>query len=267
MNTPILSLNNGNIALACLLVIIAITLSKTLNLKLEKTIAIATARTIIQLSFIGLILAWLFARNHWYETLTILTIMTLIAAYAARSRVKYAYIGLGRDTLIAIFGASWLTLLLTLWLILNIPPPFSPQYLIPIGGMILGNSLTGVSLTADRFTNALRQQQEHINTRLALSATPWEACQTEAREALKAGMMPSINAMNVVGLVSLPGMMTGQILAGADPHQAVKYQIIVMFMMCASCALSCVSIILLIHRRHFNQQQQLIYPSQQEKHP
>lgn len=255
-----------NIAAALLLVLVAIILSRLLGLRLEKPLLIAAVRTIIQLGFIGLILAWLFARDHWYETLAILSVMTLIAAHAARARISNPYRGLYIDTFIAIFIAGWVILFITVWLILDVHPRFTPQYLIPIAGMILGNALTGISLTAERFLSALRNNPAHIQSRLALSATPWEACRAEAIEALRAGMMPTINAMSVVGLVSLPGMMTGQILAGANPHQAVLYQIVVMFMMSSTGAIACVIMLLLTFRRHFNADQQLVFPSASTQH-
>ncbi|SUO96251.1 ABC transporter permease [Suttonella ornithocola] len=258
-----ITLTITNIFVATILILIAVSVSYALRLKLEKSLIIAAIRTIVQLSFIGLILAWVFARSYWYETLMILSIMTLIAAQASRARIQRPYKGLFLDSLCAIFVAGWIILFITLWIILNIHPRFTPQYLIPIGGMILGNALTAISLTAERFISSLRQYSDAIQTRLALSATPWEACRKEAAEALRAGMMPSINAMSVVGLVSLPGMMTGQILTGADPRQAVLYQIVVMFMMSAACAIACVTMLVLIFRRHFNALQQLIFPPEQ----
>lgn len=262
-----ISLSYANIAAGAILIAITIICSRALALQLEKTLVTAAARTVIQLSLIGLILAWVFARSRAYEILGILSLMTFIAASAAKSRVAERYRGQLTDTLLALGISSWLVLFTTLWAVLRIHPALAPQYLIPIGGMILGNTLTGVSLAAERFTSSLRENQALIQTRLMLSASAWESCRSEARTALKAGMMPSINAMSVVGLVSLPGMMTGQILAGADPHQAVLYQIIIMFMMTAGCALSCISIILLTYRRFYNAQSQLILPEKIEKKP
>ena len=214
----------------------------------------------IQLSFIGLILAWIFAREQWYEVLVALTIMTLIAAGAAKNRVKRAYQGLWGDTLIAVGTSAVVVTAIAIGLILHVKPWYTPQFIIPILGLILGNSLTAISLTSNQFINTFYEQQARIEMMLSLAATPFEAVHAAMRASIINGMTPTLNSMLVVGIVSLPGMMTGQILAGADPAQAVRYQIVTMFLICVSSTLGCTLSALLIYRRFFNQQQQLIMP-------
>ena len=144
--------------------------------------------------------------------------------------------------------------------ILRVQPWYTPQFIIPILGLILGNSLTAISLTSNQLIEAFHEQHARIEMMLSLSASPFEAVHEQIRAAIINGMTPTLNSMLVVGIVSLPGMMTGQILAGADPTQAVRYQIVTMFLICVSSTLGCTISALLIYRRFFNSKQQFILP-------
>ena len=253
-------LTHSDIAFASGLIVIALFISWQLRLKLSKTLLMAAIRTVVQLSFIGLILAWIFAREQWYEVLLILTIMTLIASGAAKNRVKRSYSGLWCDTLLAVATSAVVVTVIAIVVILRVQPWYTPQFIIPILGLILGNSLTAISLTSNQLIEAFHEQRGRIEMMLSLSASPFEAVHEQIRAAITNGMTPTLNSMLVVGIVSLPGMMTGQILAGADPAQAVRYQIVTMFLICVSSTLGCTISALLIHRRFFNQQQQFILP-------
>ncbi|UJF24586.1 iron export ABC transporter permease subunit FetB [Suttonella sp. R2A3] len=259
MNTfSAISLSLSDLLIAALLIALSLIISLTLSLKLEKALIIATLRTVIQLSLIGLALSWIFAQTHVAPIIALLCLMTLIAAWAARNRISTPYRGLLWDSLLALMISCWSVALVVVWLILQLDPWYQPQYIIPLLGLILGNALTGISLTMEHLIDALHDKKAHINNALALGATPWEACREQARRAITLGMMPTINSMTVVGLVSLPGMMTGQILAGADPTQAVRYQILTMFMIAAGSALGCMIITLRIQRRFFDQRSRLL---------
>lgn len=253
-------LTYGDIALASSLILIVLMVSWRLRLHLTKTLLMAALRTVVQLSFIGLILAWVFAREQWYEVLSILTIMTLIAGSAAKNRVKRRYKGLFIDTLLAVSVSAVLVTAIAILVILEVQPWYTPQFVIPILGLILGNSLTAISLTSNQLINAFYEQQARIEMMLSLSATPFEAIHEQIRTAIINGMTPTLNSMLVVGVVSLPGMMTGQILAGADPTQAIRYQIVTMFLICVSSTLGCTISALLTYRRFFNKNQQFSLP-------
>lgn len=247
-----ITLTLSDIALASTLLLISMGVSVYLKLGLFKTLLIAGARAIIQLCLIGLILAWVFARENAWQVLGILTIMTLIASISAKNRIKKPYRGLLTDSILSLAVATGGVTLIAMTLILKASPWYHPQYIIPILGLILGNSLTAISLTTNELVNALHDKQALIKTHLSLSATPFEAVHELIKSAILSGLTPTINAMMVVGLVSLPGMMTGQILAGADPTQAVRYQIITMFLICAGSTLSCTLSALLVVRRFFD---------------
>ena len=144
-----------------------------------------------------------------------------------------------------------LTLFIVVYVIIQVEPWYSPQYVIPIMGMILGNSMNGVALAIDRLTSEIREKREIIETRLSLGATSREAVSDIISSAVRAAMIPTINSLMTVGIVSLPGMMTGQILSGTSPIIAVKYQILVMYMIAASVMISSVLLVQRGYKQYF----------------
>lgn len=254
------SLSLFDLILASLLVIAMIGLSGFIKLGMGKTLLIASVRTLVQLSTIGFLLVYIFASNQWYIILAILAVMTLIAAYTAAKRISKPYKGLNVDILLAIALPTLLVVAFTIGAILRISPWYTPQYIIPILGLTLGNSLTAISLCSNQLINSLHDEQASIQMKQSLSANKWEATHSLVKQAINNGMTPTINSMMVVGLVSLPGMMTGQILAGADPALAARYQIMTMFIICANAFGGCVLCIWLILRRFFNDWQQFNIP-------
>jgi putative ABC transport system permease protein len=147
---------------------------------------------------------------------------------------------------------------------LRVEPWYLPQYAIPLLGMILGNTLTGISLGLERFTDALTQGRDQVELLLTLGGTRWEAALPAIRQAARTGMIPILNSMTVVGIVSLPGMMTGQLLAGVSPVQAVKYQIVIMFLIASATALGTVGAVLLGYLRLFNRRHQFRFEALRE---
>lgn len=247
------------IFLAASLVLINGVISFVWKLGLGKSLLMATVRTIVQLSLIGFVLKWIFQTAHIGLVFLMVMLMVVIAAHAASSRSSWKYIGMFLDTFMVIVLPSWLIVSVGLGWILQISPWYSPQYLIPMAGMVIGNVLTGVSLVLESLLSQLVQQRARIDSLLAMGATAWEAYQAPAAHAIKTGMMPTINSMMVVGIVSLPGMMTGQILAGQDPEQAVRYQIIVMFFLAAATGMACVLLVYMMFRRFFDANNTFLY--------
>ncbi|HUX26937.1 MAG TPA: iron export ABC transporter permease subunit FetB [Burkholderiales bacterium] len=259
MNATYLELSWPSLAVAAALILINGAISIALRLGLERKLAIAALRTIVQLLLIGYILKWIFQVDRWYVVLAILALMTLIAGRAAAGRGAVRYHGMGLDAMLSVSASSWLITALGLFAVIHIDPWYRPQYAIPILGMILGNTLTGVSLGLERITDELSARRAQVETLLSLGASRWEAFRPSAQQAIRAGMMPVINAMTVVGLVSLPGMMTGQVLAGQAPEQAIRYQIVIMFLIAAASGLGTVSAVLLVYRRIFSRAHCFLY--------
>ncbi|KDR26848.1 MULTISPECIES: ABC transporter permease [Caballeronia] len=241
-----------DIGLAAALIVVNGALSVALDLGLERKLFVAAIRTVVQLLLIGYVLGWVFAFNRWYVVLPLMALMTVIAGFAASDRGRRTYRGQRADSILSIWGSSWLIGAFGLFVVIRIHPWYEPQYAIPILGMILGNCLTGVSLGIERMTEELTSGRAAVEMSLALGASRWEAAQRPARQAVRAGMIPTLNQMAVVGLVSLPGMMTGQVLAGQSPLQAVRYQIVIMFLIAAGSALGVVGAVVLTYRRLFS---------------
>ena len=183
--------------------------------------------------------------------------MATIAAYNSTKRGSYKYKRVFYHTFIAIFTGSLLTMFMVIVVIIEVDPWYNPQYLIPLTGMVLGNSLNGISLGFDRYLSELKNRQGEIEELLTLGATTWEANREIFRNSVRAGSIPIINQMMVVGLVTLPGLMTGQILSGIDPFEAVKYQILIMFMIANTNSVSLVIFLFFAYKKVFDKNKRL----------
>ena len=245
------------LAAASLLVVFCAVLSMVFRLRLEKQLAVASVRTVVQLLLVGSVLKYVFALKSLPLIIGLALLMVGAASRAATGRAAYTYRGIFAHSFLSLAASGLLTAYVVTAAIIEVHPWYRPQYLVPLLGMILGNSLTGVSLTLDGLLGDVALRRPEIEMELAHGASAWEAAQEPLQGAIRRGMVPTINSMLVVGIVSLPGMMTGQILAGSDPLQAVKYQIVVMFMLAAATALGCIVFALLAYRQLFNSRHQL----------
>jgi putative ABC transport system permease protein len=245
------------IAIATLLVVFCGVLSVLFRLRLEKQLAVASARTIIQLLLVGYVLKYVFALQSLLLIFGLALLMVGIASRAATGRSAYTYKGIFAHSFLSLAASGFLTTYVVTAAIIQVHPWYRPQYLVPLLGMILGNSLTSISITLDGLLSDVVLRRPEIEMELSHGASAWEAAHGPLQSAVRRGMMPTINSMLVVGIVSLPGMMTGQILAGSNPLQAVKYQIVVMFMLAAATALGCILFVLLAYRQLFNTRHQL----------
>jgi putative ABC transport system permease protein len=259
MGQPYLELSYTQVGLAALLIVINGAISVLLKLGLERRLLLAAACTIVQLLLIGLILEWVFRVDRWYVVLALMAVMTLIAGVVAARRSHVRYPGVWVRSVASVGASSWLMAALAVGVLVRVRPWYTPQYTIPLLGMILGNTLNGISLGLDRLGSELSGKRGQVEALLALGATRWEAARQPIQQAVRTGLIPILNSMVVVGIVSLPGMMTGQILAGASPLEAVKYQIVIMFLIASGTALGTVSAVLLSYRRLFNASHQFLY--------
>ncbi|MCA9138969.1 MAG: iron export ABC transporter permease subunit FetB [Planctomycetales bacterium] len=251
--TPYIELSNGQVALAALLIVINGVVSVSMGLRLEKTLAIASVRTVVQLSLVGVVLSWVFSVDRWYVVIAIASLMTIVAGFAAAGRSKRTFPGIRAIATTSVWSCAWLlTGYVLLVVFSDLPKWYEPQYAIPLLGMVLGNTLNGISVGLSTLTESLMRARDQVETLVALGATRWEAAAEPMREAVRTGMIPIVNSMMVVGLVSLPGMMTGQVISGMDPAQAVRYQIVIMFLIAGSSALGTVSVVVLSVGRLFD---------------
>jgi len=246
-----------HVGAAAATVLVAGLVSVLLRLRMEKQIAIASARSLVQLLLVGYVLRYVFAVRNPLILIPVALLMTFAASRASAGRTARRYAGEQLQAFITLLTGGLLATLTATGLILRVRPWWEPQYIIPLLGMMLGNALTGVALSLDHLLEALDERRPEIESMLSLGATRWEAARSPLAGAVRRGMIPTINAMNVAGIVSLPGMMTGQILSGADPLMAVRYQMVVLFLQTASTALGCIVVCLLACRTLFNDRHQL----------
>jgi putative ABC transport system permease protein len=247
-----------DLVIATALVCVAGAVSLLLKLRVEKRLAIAAARTVVQLLLVGYVLNWVFEIRNLLVLVPILLLMAIAATHAAVTRPSRSFRGASWRAFATLVAVGMIVTFTATKLIVGVTPWYEPRYLIPLLGMVLGNSMTALSLCMDQLLETLAERRAEVEMELALGASRWEAARGPLAEAVRRAMIPIINAMMVVGLVHLPGMMTGQILAGADPLVAVKYQIMIMFMLAAGSSLGAMAMAALVYRKLFNSKHQLL---------
>lgn len=252
-------LTTTDLALAAFLILLLALLSRRMQLGLESQLLISATRTVVQLLLIGMVLQTLFSHVNLLWITAIAMVMLLAAGREVMARQQRRFSGgwgFGMGTT-AMFVSSFTVTILALITIIGTDPWYTPQYAVPLLGMLLGNTMSGIALGLDRLTQTTWQQRAVIEQRLMLGATRVEAIAEIRREAMRSGMMPMINAMAAAGLVSLPGMMTGQILAGSPPLEAVKYQILIMFLITAGTGFGVSTALWMASKRLFDDRHRL----------
>jgi putative ABC transport system permease protein len=234
-------------------------LSMRMRLGMTRQIFVAALRTTVQLLLIGLVLKTLFSHTHWGWIGLMAAVMLLAAGREVMGRQKRKFRGIwgyGVGTL-SMFISSFTLTVLALKAIIAVNPWYLPQYAVPLLGMMLGNTMSGIAIGLDRLTAAAWDKQTLIEGRLMLGSTWNQAIDAIRRDSIRSGLIPIINAMMAAGLVSLPGMMTGQILGGNPPMEAVKYQILIMFLIAGGTGLGTITAVWLGSRRLFDARQRL----------
>lgn len=235
-----------DLAIASVLVIINALLSLVLELRLQRQFVIAGLRMVVQLALVGVVLEFLFTVVSPLWTALAALAMVLFAGreiVARQERRLGGFWSYGLGTGCMLFSACLVTVF-ALTTQIRPEPWYDPRYALPLLGMVLGNTMTGISLGLHTLSTGLVRDRTAVEARLAVGGTFWQAALPVVRGALRSALMPIVNAMAATGLVSLPGMMTGQILAGAEPTQAVKYQILIMFLIAGGTGVGALTAIL-----------------------
>ena len=248
-----------DLAVAALLVVLLAILSLRMRTGVSRQLLIAATRTAVQLMLIGLVLKALFehANAIWVALMSL--VMLLVAGREVMVRQGRRFRGWWGYSVgtVSMFVSSFSVTIFALVVILGDTPWYAPQYAIPLLGMLLGNTMSGIAIAMDRLTQSAWDQRATIEARLMLGEH-WDAAIADyRRQAVHSGLIPIINAMAAAGLVSLPGMMTGQILAGAPPVEAVKYQILIMFLVATGTGLGTLVAVGIGSRHLFDQRERL----------
>lgn len=224
----------------------------------EKEIALATFRMTIQLVFAGYLLVYLFANSHPLLTVAATAIMLIFAINNITKRIKSPLSPqIKKVVALSMTAGTLINLLYFLFVVIALSPWYEPRYFIPIAGMIIGNSMTGIALGVNSLIEGMHSQKDLVEGALMLGATPKMAAKPLVDCAFDSAIIPTINAMVGMGIVFLPGMMTGQILAGVSPLTAIEYQIAIMLGIVGSVTLTVILFMELGYKTFFNKEQQL----------
>ncbi|SHE98901.1 ABC transporter permease [Caloramator proteoclasticus] len=243
---------------AYLFILILLLIVKRRGLNREKEIIISTTRMTLQLILTGYILTYILKNPNPFITLLVISIMEIFAIQniIKRSKTKLSY-ELKKVVVFSMIVGTLFTLFYFILIVINIKPWYNPQYFIPLAGMIIGNSMTGISLGINKLIDGFKNQVDVIECSLMLGASPKDACKPILDNAFDSAILPTINSMVGMGIVFLPGMMTGQILSGSSPLVAIEYQIAIMLGILGSVSISVIIFLLFGYKTFFNNRMQI----------
>lgn len=257
LERPIVDVSWLDLSLAFGLILIAIGISRWQKLGLGRDFVVGAVRTVVQLALVGYVLVYIFALDRWYLVIAALLFMLAVATHTAVDRQERSNRVLLGITATAMLLGSGLTLVYVGAVVVRMEPWYNPRYLIPLFGMIVGNAMNAAALAAERLRSEMAGRRAEVEAYLALGASTERASRDPVRHSLLASLIPTVNGLMVVGLVSIPGMMTGQIIAGSSPLTAFRYQIVVMFMLASSVAITATVVTLWYGRTFFTPALQL----------
>lgn len=236
------------------MVCVVVVISVVMRLGFAKDVVVGTCRATVQLLCVGLVIGWVFEQRVWYAVLGLLLVMTLVAGMTGARRTGLSGIGW---VFCAVLGLVTFVTLMYLGVVVVGLGGWEARYLIPLGGMVLGNAMTAGTLTVERFVSELKVRRGEVEALLALGASVGEASGGVMRSAIGAALTPTLNTMMVVGVVTLPGMMTGQMLGGSDPFQAAMYQLLILVGILFCAAMTATAMGLIVRGRFFTDADQL----------
>ena len=254
----IVEIDNLHLMLAYFFVVILIVLVQMKKIPVCKDIIVGVIRMTIQLLIVGYILEYIFKIRNPFLVILVLAVMMFFAVTNIIKRIKFKVNRkVCRSIILSMCTAPVVCLILFLMIVVDVRPLYEPSYIIPLAGMIFGNSMTALSLCVRRFLEGIQEEKHYIENALSLGASPKKAIRNINHKAITSAIMPTINNMVTMGVVSLPGMMTGQVLSGTSPLIATRYQIAIMLVISCSAALSAVIFTLFSYRTFFNKECQL----------
>lgn len=256
--SDVIKLDLVDLAAAVGLMAIAIGLSAWEKLGLELNLALATGRTILQLLVLGYIFDFIFAVDNPWAVVAILAVMLTITAIVARNRISQKIPYVLPSVWGSILVSTALTLIYTNFLIIQPERWYDPRYVIPLAGIVLGNAMNAAAIAGERLVSTMNSQGLEIETHLSLGATPQQAVIQYRKDAIKAGLIPTLNQMMLIGMATLPALTSGQLLGGVKPLEAVSYEILIMFMVAFANLLTTLLVTRGLCRQFFNSTAQLV---------
>ena len=258
----VINLSLLQMVFAYLLVIIVMGIIKLRGVSREKELLVASIRMTLQLTLTGYVLVYLFESMNPLYTILVIIVMEVFAIYNIYQRANMKLSKKIKEIIALSMAIGTLSsIIYFLLIVVNISPWYDPRYFIPISGMLIGNSMTGITLGVTRLVDGMRSKKHIVETALMLGATPKRAAKEIVDDAFDSAILPTINSMVGIGIVFLPGMMTGQILSGTSPITAIKYQMAIMLGILGSVAFTTILFVQLGYRTFFNDEDQLIDPN------
>ena len=248
------NISTGSLIIASSLIFVTVLFSYWQRLGLEKDTLIGVFRAVIQLVIVGYLLKYVFQIDDIWFTCLILLFMMANAAYNTKNRGKY----IDKSFLISFLGIFVGEVITLLVLILSKSIEFTAYQVVPVSGMIISNSMVAIGLCYSNMTDNFKDRRHEIEAKLSLGAGVLTSSKDIIRDTMRTGMLPSIDSAKTLGIVTLPGMMTGLILAGTDPLQAIKYQLMVTFMLFSATSISSLIVCYLSYKKFFNERAQLV---------
>lgn len=255
--TDIIDISIIQLITAYIFVLILLIIVKREQIGHEWEIILANFRMTVQLILVGYVLTYIFANPNFWFSLIILLLMQGFAIQNIYGRISNISSDLKKIVAIAMFTGTSISIFYFVLTVIGLQPWYQPQYLIPLAGMLIGNSMTGISLGVENLINGIKDNQALIENALMLGGKPELITRDITGRAFYQAILPTINSMMGMGIVFLPGMMTGQILAGAPPLTAIKYQIAIMLGIMGSVTLTVFIMIKWGSKTFFNERVQL----------
>jgi putative ABC transport system permease protein len=253
----VIDISLAEVAASLALVAIAIAVSYWWRAELERDMAVAVARSFIQLTAIGYVIQAIFDSDSLWLVALLLVVMVGFGAFTANSRARAVPDALGPIVLaLGVAAAVTLGLVLALGVF-----EAKPRYLVPVGGMVIGNSMTAAAVALNRLGDEMKASAREIEATLALGATARQAAAAIVRRALRSGLIPLIDSTKTTGIVFFPGTMVGMLVAGAEPIDAVRLQLILLWVLLGSVALAALIATVLGYRGFFTPAHQLREPA------
>jgi len=252
----IVVLNIWQFSLIYILLIIILLVMKKCRINQTKLLVVASVRMTVQLVLAGLVLTYIFRNPHPVFTVIYLILMTGFAIYMVLQRNPTLNRKFKVIVAVSLAGTGLLIVCFFITVVVGVTI-FNPQYTIPISGMVIGNALTGVTLGLKTFTESINAQRNRIDALIHMGVTPQKALMPFVNQAIETALLPTLNSMLGMGIISLPGMMTGQILSGTLPTTAILYQIAILIAILTVVCLSVFCSLIFGYRTLYNKRSQI----------
>ncbi len=256
MNGNYYSIDIWGLLIALAMVAVAAGISGIMRMNIGKTLLWSSCRALLQLCAMGFIMAFVIKSNNPWLVLALIAVMLVAAVQITLSRATGVPKGMAGPVLLSLVVTMLIMVSLVTELIIRPQPWYAPQLVVPLTGMLLGNTVSTLAVGLSRFFESMRERRDEVDTLLALGATPWEAARPSIVSSIRLGLLPTTASLASAGIVTVPGMMAGQVIAGGNPIEAAKYQFLILAVIAALTLLADSLIMLMVYRKCFTKDDQ-----------